>query len=79
MIFDATISQSPLLGASRSVTIAAAYLIKYNDMGAEEALAFMKRKRSCVNPNKGYRDQLKTFEEEIKAAKEEIARGKKKK
>ena len=49
-------------GASRSVTIVAAYLIKYYNMSAEEALTFMKRKRSCVNPNRGYREQLNLYE-----------------
>lgn len=49
-------------GASRSATIAAAYLIRYHDMGAEQALKFIKDRRSCVNPNQGYRDQLKEFE-----------------
>jgi len=49
-------------GASRSATIVAAYLIKYHDMTADEALEYMKSKRSCVNPNQGYRDQLKQFE-----------------
>jgi len=58
-------------GASRSVTIVAAYLIKYHEMKAEEALRFMKRKRSCVNPNQGYRDQLSTFAEKIYQQKDE--------
>jgi dual specificity phosphatase 12 len=64
-------------GASRSVTIVTAYLIKYHNMKSEEALAFMKSKRSCVNPNQGYRDQLKIFEEMIKTEREEVGRKKK--
>ncbi len=61
-------------GASRSVTIAAAYLIRYHNMLAAEALEFMKRKRSCVNPNKGYRNQLRTYEDMIFKEKEERIR-----
>jgi hypothetical protein len=64
-------------GASRSVTIVAAYLIKYHNMKWEDALTLMKSKRSCVNPNQGYRDQLKMFEEIVKAEKEELGRQKK--
>ena len=64
-------------GASRSATIAAAYLIKYRGMGAEEALQFMKEKRSCVNPNQGYRDQLKLFEEKVLEEKEQLGNRKK--
>lgn len=66
-----------MLGASRSATIVAAYLIKYHNMSSEEALDFMKSKRSCVNPNQGYRDQLKMFEQMVKAENEELGRLKK--
>ncbi len=58
-------------GASRSVTVVAAYLVKYHDMSAEGALEYMKKKRSCVNPNQGYRDQLEFFEEKIMRENEE--------
>jgi len=64
-------------GASRSVTIVAAYLIKYHSMGAKDALIFMKKKRSCVNPNKGYRVQLDEYEKRVKAEKEKSDREKK--
>lgn len=50
-------------GASRSASIVAAYLMKYHSMESEEAINFMKSKRSCVNPNEGYREQLKQLEE----------------
>ena len=66
-------------GASRSATIAAAYLIRYHDMTAKQALEFMKRKRSCVNPNQGYRDQLEQYEQEVQAEKEEAVLIKKEK
>src|SRR6056297_3413266 len=39
-------------GASRSVTIVAAYLMKYHKMKAKDSLIYMKSKRDVVNPNK---------------------------
>ena len=66
-----------MLGASRSATIAAAYLIKYKNMSVEEAIRFMKEKRSCVNPNQGYINQLKLFEEKVKEEREELGLRKK--
>jgi protein-tyrosine phosphatase len=59
-------------GKSRSVTIAAAYLIKYHHMSDKEALKYMKEKRSCVNPNQGYLDQLRSYYETLQAQKEEV-------
>jgi protein-tyrosine phosphatase len=41
-------------GKSRSVTIIAAYLIKYKGMTSKNALKYIKRQRSCVKPNKGF-------------------------
>ena len=64
-------------GASRSVTIVAAYLIKYHNMSGEDALVFMKNKRSCVNPNEGYRVQLEEYEERVKAENEKSNKEKK--
>jgi len=64
-------------GASRSATIVAAYLISYHNMSASEALSFMKKKRSCVNPNEGYRNQLVQYEERIRETREKMATNKK--
>ena len=52
-------------GKSRSASIVAAYLIKYNEMTTEEALKFIKSKRSQVSPNQGYITQLELFEKEV--------------
>lgn len=49
-------------GRSRSATIVAGYLIRYRGMTTDEALTFIKSKRTQVNPNKGYIDQLHIFE-----------------
>jgi len=54
-----------ILGRSRSASICIAYLIKYHDMTMEEALAFVKSKRTQVSPNPGYLKQLKQFEIEV--------------
>ena len=53
-------------GKSRSASVVAAYLILYHNMTTEEALEFIKSKRSQVDPNIGYIEQLKTFEKQVK-------------
>jgi predicted protein tyrosine phosphatase len=53
-------------GKSRSTSIVAAYLIYYKKMTAEQALEFIKKKRTQIDPNPGYIRQLKQFEEENK-------------
>lgn len=50
------------MGRSRSASIVAAYLIRYKKMTTDEALQFIKSKRTQVNPNKGYIEQLRIFE-----------------
>ena len=54
-------------GRSRSATIIAAYLIKYHGMTADEALAYIKEKRTQVDPNPGYMRQLKEFEIKVRS------------
>ena len=49
-------------GRSRSASIVAAYLIKYRKMTTDEALLFIRSKRTQINPNKGYIEQLRVFE-----------------
>ena len=51
-----------IAGASRSVSIIAAYLMKYHNMTSSEALDHMKKLRDEVDPNEGYRKQLKSYE-----------------
>ncbi len=53
-------------GRSRSASIVVAYLIRYHNMTAEEALKFVKNKRAQVNPNPGYVKQLKIYEEKFR-------------
>lgn len=58
-------------GKSRSTSIVAAYLIFYKHMSTDEALEFIKSKRSQIDPNPGYIRQLREFEEEVKYKRKE--------
>jgi protein-tyrosine phosphatase len=55
-------------GASRSASIVAAYLIKYNHMSTNTAIIFMRSKRSVINPNPDYIRQLKNYEIELRSS-----------
>jgi len=57
-------------GASRSASIVAAYLIKYNHMSTNNAIIFMRSKRSVINPNADYIRQLKDYEIELRTSEE---------
>jgi len=57
-------------GVSRSTTIVASYLMKYKNMTTDEAIEFIKSKRTQINPNAGYIKQLRQFEEEINLERE---------
>ncbi|EIN09578.1 phosphotyrosine protein, partial [Punctularia strigosozonata HHB-11173 SS5] len=47
-----------LMGMSRSATVVCAYLIATTEMVADEAVAFVKERRSIVQPNPGFMRQL---------------------
>lgn len=47
-----------IAGISRSSTIVCAYLMKTKKWTAEEAIEFVRSKRSVANPNEGFREQL---------------------
>lgn len=53
-------------GRSRSCTIVAAYLIKYHHMSTDEAIEFIKSKRSQIEPNPSYLISLKIYELKIR-------------
>jgi hypothetical protein len=57
-------------GVSRSVTIVAAYLISKKGYTYSKAINIMKEKRTCVNPNDGFREQLMEYEKECAINKE---------
>ncbi len=52
-------------GASRSVTIVAAYLMKTERIKLGDILQEMKAKRPCVQPNAGFMVQLQEYEKTI--------------
>lgn len=49
-------------GISRSSTLLTAYLMLRHTIAADEALAFIRSSRHCVNPNPGFYDALKLWE-----------------
>jgi atypical dual specificity phosphatase len=49
------------MGISRSVTLAAAFLIVTNKIGSRLAIELIKEKRSIANPNVGFQLQLNDF------------------
>ena len=51
-----------MAGASRSATIVIAYLMWKKKMKYNDALVFTQKKRFIVDPNDGFKDQLKMFE-----------------
>ena len=64
-----------IAGVSRSVSLCAAYLMANvhsetrifgkGNMGSEEAVKYIQKKRSCANPNPGFTRQLAIFEREL--------------
>jgi len=53
------------LGVSRSPSAIMTYLIKYKKKTMDEALKFVKNKRSLVQPNEGFLEQLREYEKKI--------------
>ena len=49
-------------GVSRSASFVLAYLIKYHGMSYRQALAHVRARRQCVQPNEGFERQLIDFE-----------------
>ena len=49
-------------GVSRSASVIIAYLMKFKKMRYERAFYFLKKRRSIIDPNPGFVDQLKNFE-----------------
>jgi len=55
-----------VLGVSRSVTLCCAYMLFYYTIGLQRILTLIQAKRPIINPNGGFKGQLKAFEEYIK-------------
>ena len=56
------------MGSSRSATIIIAYLMRYKGYGYRDALNFIKEKRSVVNLNTDFYEQLNQYESDIKSS-----------
>lgn len=56
-------------GVSRSASVVIAYVMRKEGKTLEEALEFVKGRRYAVNPNDGFRKQLKEYEEKLKIGK----------
>ena len=54
------------LGISRSAAIIIAYLIKYYGFDFNSAMKFIKKQRDRINPNVGFIEQLKKYENMVK-------------
>lgn len=50
-------------GISRSASVVTAYIMKINNCSYAEAFQLVKRERPAVNPNPGFVNQLKLYEE----------------
>ncbi|CDJ52939.1 dual specificity protein phosphatase, catalytic domain-containing protein, putative [Eimeria brunetti] len=53
-------------GVSRSVSFICSYLIKYEGMSSDEALAFVRRRNPLAQPNESFRSQLEALYECVK-------------
>jgi atypical dual specificity phosphatase len=49
------------MGMSRSATVVCAYLVATTEMIVDEAIAFVKKKRSIIQPNSGFKQQLEEY------------------
>lgn len=59
-----------ICGVSRSTTVLCAYLIKKTNYTPEEAVNLIREKRSIVNPNPGFMNQLQKYYDYIQEKKE---------
>jgi predicted protein tyrosine phosphatase len=54
-----------IAGISRSATVCIAYLMKERGLSLEAARQHVKRRRSCIQPNEGFEEQLRIFEQTL--------------
>jgi protein-tyrosine phosphatase len=53
-------------GISRSTTITAAYLMKFMNIGYQDALEIIQKARPFINPNSGFLKQLENYSNKLK-------------
>lgn len=58
------------MGISRSASVVIAYVMKANDWNLEQALEFVRTRRSCIKPNSGFLKQLETYQGILSASKQ---------
>lgn len=51
-----------MCGVSRSATLVAAYLMYAHNYSCEDAIKLLQKRRSCVDPNDGFKEQLSNFQ-----------------
>lgn len=57
------------MGVSRSASVVIAYAMKAHDLNFAQALKHVKKKRSCIKPNKSFLSQLETYQGMLDAMK----------
>lgn len=57
-------------GISRSATVLAAYLINRFDVTSDQAIAFLRSHRICVNPNPKFKEELTNYAKALSAYRE---------
>jgi len=55
-----------MVGMSRSPSVVIAYLMVTQEMSLSESLTHVRGKRRIVQPNHGFLDQLRCYEEKLK-------------
>ncbi|XP_064459869.1 protein phosphatase Slingshot homolog 2-like [Ornithodoros turicata] len=58
------------MGISRSASVVIAYVMKANDWNLDQALEFVRTRRSCIKPNSGFLKQLETYQGILNASKQ---------
>ena len=61
-----------MAGVSRSAAIVIGYIMKYHDMDLEKAFKFVRGKRSCIQPNHGFIEQLTAYQKQIEAKRKQL-------
>ena len=56
-------------GASRSVAVVAAFLVRSQGLSASAALGFLRQERPCANPNPGFKQQLIDWQQRCRTGK----------
>lgn len=62
---------SCVMGRSRSASIITAYLMKYKNMTLDQALNYVRERRSQIDPNPSYLSQLREFEVSLNLERDE--------